>query len=80
MADDGLDLILSTPEILHGQPRLRGTRMPVTVVLDCLASGMSEEEIHAQYPTLPSGSIRAALSYAARLAHAELFPLEPSPG
>jgi len=80
MADDGLDLIVSNPEVLHGQPRLRGTRIPVTVVLDCLAAGMSEEEIHEQYPTLPAGSIRAALSYAARLAHEELFPLEPSPG
>jgi uncharacterized protein (DUF433 family) len=43
----------------HGQPHSRGTRIPVTAVLDCLASGMSEEEIHSRYPTLRSGSIRA---------------------
>jgi uncharacterized protein (DUF433 family) len=41
---------------------------------------MSEEEIHEQYPTLPSDSVKAALAYAARLAHEELLPLEPSPG
>jgi uncharacterized protein (DUF433 family) len=80
MADDGLDLIVSNPKVLHGRPRLRGTRVPVTVVLDCLAEGMREQEIHEQYPTLPQGSIRAALAYAARLAHEGLFPLEPSPG
>ena len=80
MAADGLGLIVSNPEILHGQPRLRGTRIPVTVVLDCLAAGMSEQDIQVQYPTLPAGSIQAALSYVARLAHEELFPLEPSPG
>jgi uncharacterized protein (DUF433 family) len=74
MADDGLDLIVSNPDVLHGQPRFRGTRIPATVVLDCLVAGMSEQEIHKQYPNLPPGSIRAALSYAARLAHEELFP------
>ena len=80
MADDLLDLIVANPEVLHGQSSLRGTRIPVTVVLDCLAAGMSEEEIHEQYPTLPSDSVKAALAYAARLAHEELLPLEPSPG
>lgn len=75
-----LDLIVSDPAVLHGQPRLRGTRIPVTVVLDCLAAGLTEAEITAQYPTLPGGSVRAALAYAAQLAHEELLPLEPTPG
>lgn len=80
MADQPLDLIVADPSVLHGQTRFRGTRIPVTVVLDCLAAGMSEEDITQEYPTLPEGSVRAALAYAAQLAHEELLPLEPAPG
>lgn len=80
MADEPLDLIVADAEVLHGQPRIRDTRVPVSVVLDCLAAGMDEAEIHRQYPTLPRGAVRASLSYAARLAHEELYPLEPTPG
>jgi uncharacterized protein (DUF433 family) len=80
MAEQPLDLIVADPAVLHGQTRFRGTRIPVTVVLDCLAAGMVEEEITHEYPTLPEGSIRAALAYAAQLAHEELLPLEPTPG
>ena len=80
MADEPLDLIVADAEVLHGQARIRGTRIAVSVVLDCLAAGMDEDEIRRQYPMLPAGSVRAALSYAARLAHEELYPLEPAPG
>lgn len=52
----------------------------MTVVLDSLAAGMTEDAIRGEYPTLPTGAIRAALAYAARLAHEELYPLEPAPG
>jgi uncharacterized protein (DUF433 family) len=78
---DPLELIVSDQDVVGGQARFRGTRIPVVVVLDCLAEGMTEGEIVEQYPTLPKGSVRAALAYAARLAHEELYlPLEPSPG
>lgn len=80
MVDALLALIVSDPSVLHGQARFRGTRIPVTVVLDSLAAGLSEDEITEEYPTLPAGSIQAALTYAAHLAHEELLPLEPAPG
>ena len=80
VAEALLELIVSDPAVLNGQPRIRGTRIPVTVLLDCLAAGMTGEEISREYPTLPEGSIRAALAYAAQLAHEELLPLEPTPG
>ena len=80
MADETSDLIVSDPDVLHGQARFRGTRIPVFVVLDYLADGMSAEEIHADYPSLPDGAVKAALTYASRLAHEELYPLEPSSG
>jgi len=73
-----LDLSEPDPSVLHGQVRIRGTRVPVSVVLDCLAAGMTEVEIHEQYPTLPVDATRAALAYAAVLAREELYPLEPT--
>jgi uncharacterized protein (DUF433 family) len=80
MANEPLDLIDADPAIVHGQARIRGTRIPVTVVLDSLAAGLSEAELRGQYPSLPPGTVRAALTYAALLARDELYPLEPTPG
>ena len=69
------DHIVSTPDTLHGSPRFRDTRIPVSVVLDNLAAGATAEELHADYPSLPSDAIRAALSYAADLARDRIVPL-----
>lgn len=80
MATDLLELISVDPAICHGQACIRGTRIPVSVVLDCLAGGMSEGEIRTQYPTLPEAAVRAAVAYGALLAREELLPLEPSEG
>jgi uncharacterized protein (DUF433 family) len=52
MSSDLLDLISVDPAVCHGEACIAGTRT-VSVVLDCLAAGMTEEEIRAQYPTLP---------------------------
>ena len=73
-------LIEADPSVLHGRARFRGTRVPVSVVLDCLAAGMSDAEIHEQYPSLPPDATRAALAYGAALAREELHPLEPTSG
>ena len=78
MAQELLALIESDPAVLHGQARFRGTRVGVSVVLDCLAAGMSDSEIHEHYPSLPEDATRAALAYAALLARDELYPLEPT--
>jgi uncharacterized protein (DUF433 family) len=79
VANELLDLIDADPEVVHGQARFRGTRIPVSVVLDCLAVGMTAEEIHTQYPSLPPDAVRAAIAYGALLAREELHPLEPMP-
>jgi uncharacterized protein (DUF433 family) len=78
MATELLDLISFDPAVLHGQAVIRGTRVPVTVVLDYLAEGMNEEELREQYPTLPQGVVRGALAYAAMLARDEITPLDPT--
>jgi len=77
MMTEMLELIDVDPSVVHGQARFRGTRIPVSVVLDCLASGMSEAAIQERYPTLSMGTARAALAYAAMLAREELYPLDP---
>ena len=54
------------PAICHGKPCIRGLRYPVENILEWLASGMSTEEILADYEDLEREDILAALSYAAR--------------
>ncbi len=55
------------PQICHGKPCIRGLRYPVTTILELLASGMSHQEILADYPDLEEEDIRASLTYAAKL-------------
>ena len=73
---DPLSLISVDPQIAHGQACIKGTRIPVSVVLDCVAAGMSDAEIVAEYPTLSVDAIRAAASYGALLAREEIVPLK----
>jgi uncharacterized protein (DUF433 family) len=49
---DQLELISADPRVMHGQAVIAGTRVPVSVILDCLAAGMTAEEITAEYPTV----------------------------
>jgi uncharacterized protein (DUF433 family) len=68
MSASWADLISLDPAICHGQACVRGTRIPVSVVLDNLADGLSIEEILASYPTLTLEGIQASIAYAAELA------------
>ena len=43
---------------MHGQAVIAGSRVPVSVVLDCLAAGMTSEEITAEYPTVTAAGVR----------------------
>ena len=72
-----LDRITLDPAIRHGKPCIRGTRIPVTTILDLLAGGSTHEEIIADYPDLTREDIQAALAYAARLAQDDVGELEP---
>jgi uncharacterized protein (DUF433 family) len=49
--------------------------VPVSVILDCLAAGMTTDEITAEYPTVTAAGVRAAAAYGAALAREELLPL-----
>jgi len=60
------ELIISDPEILNGKPIVKGTRISVALILQCMASGMTKEDILRGYPTLTREGLEAALDFAAR--------------
>jgi uncharacterized protein (DUF433 family) len=51
------------PEIHHGEPYIKGTRIPVSVIARSIADGMTHDEIIEAYPQLTQESIHAAMSY-----------------
>ena len=67
--------ITADPQIMHGTVCFRGTRIPVSVVLDYLADGETPERILDQFPTLKPEHIPAAIAYAADLARERVLPV-----
>ena len=63
--------IVSTPDILRGKPRIKGTRIPVSLLLGYLAAGQTIDEIIAEFPDLKAIQIQACLNYACELAESE---------
>jgi len=61
-----LQRITLNPEICHGKPCVRGLRYPVSMLLELLSSGMSSEDILADYEDLERDDLMAALTYGAR--------------
>lgn len=60
-----LDRISINPKICHGKPCIKGTRVPVFVILDALVAGMTHQEISDDYPPITNDDIKAASYYAA---------------
>ena len=73
-----LERISVDPKIMHGKPCIKGTRIPVYIVLNLLAGGMPEEELLENYPDLEKEDIRACMKYASLLAEEEVGVLEAS--
>lgn len=59
--------IVIEPNLHHGDPCIKGTRIPVTMVIGSLADGMTIAEIQEAYPQLSKEDVQAALAYAADL-------------
>ena len=72
--------IVIEPDLHHGDPCIRGTRIPVSIIVGSLADGMTAIEIQAAYPQLSSEDIQAALAYAAQVVRQELFAPLPIVG
>lgn len=66
------DRIVSTPDVLRGKPRLKNTRIPVSLVLGYLAAGSTAEQIIAEFPDLTQEDVSACLSYARDLSEFEV--------
>ena len=75
---DWRDHIHSDPGILAGKPVVRGTRIPVELLLEKLGAGESVEQILEAHPRLTRASILAALSFSADALRADL--VYPIPG
>jgi uncharacterized protein (DUF433 family) len=60
------DRITIDPEICHGKPTIRGLRYPVETILELLSSGMTNEELLAEYEDLEPADILAAMDFASR--------------
>ncbi len=61
----GFDRITHNPDILGGKACIRGMRIPVSLIVNLVANGMTVEEIIDEYPDLEPEDIRQALRYAA---------------
>ena len=55
------DHIVSTPEILRGKPRIKGTRIPISLILSYLAAGSTTDEIIVEFPELTQCRFMLAL-------------------
>lgn len=71
------DRIVVDPEIQHGKPVIRGTRVPVSRIVGALAGGMSRDEVLREYE-ITREDLQAALAYAAELLDSQQF--HPLPG
>ncbi len=69
------DYIVSTPSVLRGKPRIKETRIPVSLILGYLAMGSNPEEIIREFPDLTKEEIAACLDYARELSEFEVAAL-----
>jgi uncharacterized protein (DUF433 family) len=63
-----MERITIDPAVCHGKPTVRGLRYPVETILELLSSGMSADDLLADYEDLEHEDILAVFAYAARLA------------
>ena len=69
------DRVVINPRVMTGKPVIRGTRVPVELIVRMLSQGISVDEVLNEYPRLELADIHAALAYAAGvLADEEVFP------
>jgi len=72
------DRIEINPKVMLGKPVIRGTRIPVELILRKLSEGAAEADLLDAYPRLSRRDIQAAIGYAAdTVAHEETLILEP---
>ncbi len=66
------DRIVIDPDVMVGKPVIKGTRIPVYLLVEFVANGMTEKEIIHEYPQLKKEDIKAALLYASKCIEREV--------
>ena len=72
MDADWREHIVSSPDVLRGKPRIKGTRIKVSLVLGYLAAGRTAAEIIEEFPDLTEEQITACLAFARELSEFEV--------
>jgi len=67
------DFVVIDPFIHHGEPCIKGTRVPVAMIVGSIADGMTIEEVVNEYPQITTEAVRAALAYAADVVRQEIL-------
>jgi uncharacterized protein (DUF433 family) len=70
------DRITTNPEIMNGQPCIRGMRLTVRRVVEAVALYPNKDELKAEYPELDDEDVRQALEFAAQNLDDQVIPLE----
>ena len=77
---DWKERISIDPNVCHGKPCVRGTRIWVSLVLDLLASGESVDELLRQYPGLTHDDVLACIAYGSEMSRERFVPIPITPG
>jgi len=71
MRNDFMERIFSHPDLRAGEPCIKGTRIPVSMIVASFAEGLTRQDILKEYPQLKDEDITAALLYASESVHQE---------
>jgi len=67
-----LNRVVIDPRILAGKPVIKGTRIPVYLIVELIANGMRTKDLIKEYPELKEKDVKAALLYASKLLEKEI--------
>lgn len=73
MEDKKMNRIEINPAILLGKPVIKGTRIPVYLILELMGAGYTPERIIKNYPDLTTDDIQAAIQFAASMMREEEY-------
>lgn len=71
-----LERISVNPKVMHGQACIKGTRIPVHLIVGMLAGGDTIEDLLSEYPSINKEDILACLSYAAQMTEEQISSIE----
>ena len=72
MKEELFERIVINPKVMVGKPIVKGTRIPVDMIVKLMAQGMTVKEILEDYPNLTKEDIKAALLYSAEVVSGEI--------